>query len=294
MQDVFVSTDKISYLFECLKRYNGSTGFLVLYFAALVFILLRGTDKEKKIFIPMSVLMLITVYNPLFPLVLSKFADINSEYYRFFWMTPVLILVPYVITIIIISMLNGEIKHKKSILILMIIVFAFSSDYIYRDGICLPENIYKVPDEMIEVSELIHSDSEDEYPKAFLEYEYNMQMRQYDGKMLLTIDREDYLYAISSPYTDEMINDDQFPQYRMLAAFVRYQMVDRQKLLEAFDLTGTEYIVLTTGSTWIPPLEQEGLKVVGKTEHNTILKYELKDKTPFTLVDYSEVYEEGY
>lgn len=294
MQDVFVSTDKISYLAECLKRYSGSTGFLMLYFAALIFILIKGTDREKKIFVPMSVLMLLTVYNPLFPHVLSIFADINSEYYRFFWMTPVIILVPYTATRLIISVIYGEIQHRKLVIILTVLVFALSSNFIYKSGIVFPENIYKVPDEMIKVSEIIHADSKEEYPKAFLEYEYNMQMRQYDGKMLLTIDREDYLYAISKPYTDEMINDDQFPQYRMLAAFVRYQVVDRKKLLEAFDMTGTEYIVLTTGSTWIPALLEEGLTVVATTERNTILKYDLKDKTPFILIDYSEVYELGY
>lgn len=294
MQDVFVAQDGISYLRACLMRYNGSTGFLVLYFAALIYILIKGTDKEKKIFIPMSILMIITVYNPLFPHILSIFADINSEYYRFFWMTPVIVLVPYVMTRIIVTIMNGEIKRKKTVIVLMIIVFLVSSNFIYKSGICAPENIYKVPDEMIEISEIIHADSEDEYPKAYLEYEYNMQMRQYDGKMLLTIDREDYLYAISKPYTTEMIDDDNFPQYRILAALTRYQLVDVDKLLAAFDLTQTEYIVLTTGSTWIPVLEDAGLNVVTTTEHHTILKYTLNDKQPFSLVDYTECYENGW
>lgn len=294
MQDVFVAYDKIAYLRECLTRYNGSTGFLVLYFAALIYILIKGSNREKRIFIPVSVLSVLTVYNPLFPHILSIFADINSEYYRFFWMTPVIILVPYTVTKLILALTNGEIKHKKTIIILAVLTVMVASNCIVKSGMRLPENVYKVPNEMIKVSEIIHADSEDEYPKAFLEYEYNMQMRQYDGSMLLTIDREDYLYAILQEYTTEMIDSDEFPQYRLLAAFIRYQNVDTDKVLDALEMTKTEYVVLTTGSTWIPKLTDAGLRIVDTTEHHTILKYTLIDKTPFELVDYSECYKNGW
>lgn len=293
MQDVFVETNKIAYLRECLARYNGSTGYLVLYFAALIFILIKGTEKEKKIFIPMSVLMLITVYNPLFPHILCLFADINSEYYRFFWMSPVIILVPYVLTKMVIYLKEDKIQNKKTVIVLAILILACSSKSVFTSGIKIPENRFKMPNELIEISEIIHNDSENEYSKAFFEFEYNMQIRQYDGKMLLTIDREDYIYAMSNEYTQEMIDSDEFPQYRILAALFRYQDVDIDRLLEAFESTKTEYIVLTTGSTMIPALLDAGLTEVAKTKGHTILKYNIIDNTPFELIDYSDVYRQG-
>lgn len=294
MQDVFVKTDGIAYLRECLTRYTGSTGYLLLYFAALIFIMLKGSEKEKKIFVPMSILTIITVYNPIFPHVLSLFTKINSEYYRFFWMTPVVILVPYVLTKLILAIISGEIKNRVAVIIITALILILSSSSILKSGIRFAENIYKIPDELIEISEIIHNDSKDEYSRAFLEYEYNMQMRQYDPRMLLTIDREDYLTAVSQPYNTEQIDSDEFPQYRILAALIRYQKVDTGKLLEAFDMTGTEYIVLTTGSTMIPVLKNAGLSEIAVTKNHTVLKYELKDKTPFELVDYSECYRNGW
>lgn len=293
MQDVFVSTDKIAYLKECLTRYNGSTGYLVLYFAALIFILIKGTDKEKKIFIPMSILMLITVYNPIFPHILCMFADINSEYYRFFWMSPVIVLVPYVLTKLIICLKEDKIKNKKTVIILAVLILACSSKSVFASGMSFPENRFKMPNELIEISEIIHGDSGNEYAKAFFEFEYNMQIRQYDAKMLLTVDREDYIYAMSNEYTQEMIDSDEFPQYRIVAALFRYQDVDTDRLLEAFESTKTEYIVLTTGSTMIPELMDAGLTEVAKTKGHTILKYNLADDTPFELIDYSDVYRQG-
>lgn len=294
MQDVFVATSKISYLRECLNRYNGNTGYLVLYFALLIYILIRGNEKERKIFIPMSVLMIATVYNPVFPHILSIFADINSEYYRFFWMTPIIVLVPYVMTKLILEIIDGNIKHKWLTAIVAILIITSASNSIFKSGITLPENKYKIPNEVIAISEIIHADSDKEYPKAFLEFENNMEMRQYDAKMLLTIDREDYLYTISSDYTQEMIDSEEFPQYRLLAALIRYQNVDINKVIEALETTDTEYVVLTTGSTMIPVLTDAGLYEVGQTNKYTILKYDQQDITPFELVDYSEVYKNGW
>ena len=293
MQDLTVANQKLAYLRECLARYNGSTGFLVLYFAMLLFILVKGSDKEKKVFIPMSILLVVTVYNPVFPHLLTLFTKIDSEYYRFFWMTPVIVLVPYVATKLILALMNGEITHKKSVIALTVAIFVLAANPMFKSGMRLAENEYKVPNEMIEVSEIIHADSEREYPKAFLEYEYNMQMRQYDAKMLLTIDREDYLYAVSKEYTTQMIDDDEFPQYRLLAGLIRYQNVNPEKIVDALEMTDTEYIVLTTGSTMIPVLKREGLTEVATTKNHTILKYEQQEIEDFELVDYSGCYEEG-
>ena len=225
MPDVSVASDKIEYLFKCLEKYNGSTGFLVLFFVMLIFVAVYADDRVKRIFVPLSVVMVLTVYNPLFPLLLTKITKIDSEYYRFFWITPVVVLVPYVFTKLILAIIDGKIKNKAPVIVLALLVIVMSSKSVTESGMRIAENKYKIPNELIEISKIIHADSDKEYPKAFLEFEYNMQMRQYDAKMLLTIDREDYLYAVSNEYTTEMIDSDEFPQYRLLAGLIRYQNV---------------------------------------------------------------------
>ena len=294
MQDVFVEVSNLSYLKECLIRYSGRSAYLMLYFVALIFVALKGSKKEKQLFIPMSILLVITVYNPIFPIILNKFADINSEYYRFFWMTPIIVLVPFVATKLITELVKERSKSNTWALIIIALIFVSSSVFMYKNGIVFAENMYKIPNELIKVSEILHEDCEDEYPKAFLEYEYNMQMRQYDPKILLTIDREDYLYAVTNEYTYQMIDDDSHPQHRILAALFRYQDVEMHRLKDALEQTKTEYVVLTKGSTMIDALKAGGLSVVASTENHVILKYELEERRPYELVDYSEVYEKGW
>ena len=117
-----------------------------------------------------------------------------------------------------------------------------------------------------------------------------MQMRQYDPKMLLTIDREDYMYAVSNSYSDEMLNDEAHPQYRLLAAIVRNQNVDEQDFLNSLEQTKTEYVVLNKNSSRVDYLEKAGLKNIGETENHVVYRYELIEPYEFELVDYSVVY----
>lgn len=298
MVNVNIKSDGIKYLFLCLSKYMGNTAYVLLFFGLLIFILIYGNEKEKKMFIPIGITMVLTVYNPLFPVILGKITDISSEYYRFFWIAPILFLVPYCITKLVLVLSDENIsdgikKSRPVVCALILLVICISSDFLYKDGIDIAENIYKVPDELIEISEIIHKDCPDEYPKAFLEYEYNMQMRQYDPKMLLTIDREDYINAVTEEIPSEKVYDDYAPQYRILAAIVRGQQVETPNLLDGFELSKTEYVVLSKGNVFINRLEVAGLSVVAETENHIILKYHLNERKPFELVDYSDIYEKG-
>ena len=209
---ISVAERGLDYLRLCLDIYSENCAFLMLYFLALVFLCIKGSELEKRIFIPCGLVLLLTVYNPVCPVILMHFFDVNSEYYRFFWIAPAIILVPYV-AVRLVMMLDAPAK-RVGLAVLIAIMIIMSGNFLYGSGYVPSENIYKMPNELIEVSEIIHNDTNKEYPKAFLEYEYNMQMRQYDPKILLTVDREEYLYATSMNYTDEMLQDETHPQYK--------------------------------------------------------------------------------
>ncbi len=232
--------------------------------------------------------MILTVYNPIAPVILDKFFDVNSEYYRFFWITPIIVLVPYVAVKLI---LNSEGAGQRALVSAVIVcIFLLSGNFLYKNGVRWAENIYKMPDEMLEISGMIHEDTELEYPKVFLEYEYNMQMRQYDPKLLLTVDREDYLYAVANDFTEEQLEDESYPQYKIIAALIKYQEVETEDFLNAMEETHTEYVVLDKNNSMLSYLENAGLETVGETETHRIMKYELKEPYEFELVDYSVVY----
>jgi len=285
-----VTEQGLNYLRECLNLYGDTCAFLVLYVLALIFVCAKGSRLEKQIFLPSGVMLLLTVYNPLFPVVLNSFFDVNNEYYRFFWITPVVILVPYIATKLVLMMSTPAAKSAMAVALVLIMII--SGNFLYKNGYQKAENIYKMPGELMEISQLLHENTDKEYPKVLLEYEYNMQMRQYDPKILLTIDREDYLFANTNDYSGEMLSDAEHPQYKLLAVMARVQTVDvmPETFEEACEQTHTDFVVISNDSNLHSYLQHAGLYPVATTENHVIYKYNLTEPYAFELVDYTPVY----
>jgi len=286
MQGVNVFENGIGYMLKCLNLYTSGTGYFAMYLLAVIFILIKGDERERRIFLPQAVVLLVTVYNPFVPIVIDKFFDVSSEYYRLFWIAPVIVLVPYAATKIIFDFSAGSKRIFSYVLITAF--FVLGGNFVYGKGINVAHNIYKIPDELIEISDIIHKDSGTEYTRAFFEYEYNMEIRQYDPKMLLCIDREDYLYAVNYSYTEEMLEDESKPQNTILALLARNQNVFEDDFTDALDATDTQYVVLTKGHPQTSFVKDAGLYEIGDTMYHTIFRYDLKEPKEYELVDYSE------
>lgn len=285
MQGVNVFENGIGYLHRCLELYGSGTGFLVMYVLAVVIVIAKGDKREQKIFLPSALMLLVTVYNPIVPIIIDRIFDVSSEYYRLFWITPVIVLVPYAVVRLIETAHTGRDKLITSIIVA--VMFIAGGNFVYGKGLDIAENIYKIDDELIEISAMIHEDSDTEYTRAFFEYEYNMEIRQYDPKMLLCVDREDYIYAVNYSYTEEMLQDESKPVNNILALLVRNQKVDMDDFINALESTKTEYVVLTKGHPQIRAVKAAGLRQIGQTGFHVILKYDLKEPAEYELVDYT-------
>lgn len=285
MQSINIYEKGIGYLSAVMSVYMDSCAYFALYLLGLVYILIKGDKREKEIFIPSSVLMILTVYNPVVPFFLNKLFDVNSEYYRLFWIAPVIVLAGYISTKLITG--AGSKKEKTAMVVFLLVLGLCAGNFAYKDGYTSAENIYQIPDELIEISELIHENSDVSYPKAFFEYEYNMQIRQYDPKIQLTIDRDDYIRAVTEDYPEDMIENDECPQYRILAALVRGQNVDRDAFLWALENTKTEYIVISKGNLKEDFLKEAGLTAIAETQNHVIYHYDVVEPYIYEPVDYS-------
>ena len=286
MQGVNVFENGIGYLLKTLGMYTSGTGFFAMYLIGLLTVLVAGKKRDRQLFLPQAVMLLVTVYNPLTPLILDRIFDVSGEYYRLFWIAPVIILVPYVCAM----MMTRENKGWENVIfaVLIIAMFIVGGNYVYAKGYDAAENIYKIPDELIGISDIIHRDSDTEYVRAFFEYEYNMEIRQYDPKMLLPVDREDYIYAVNYSYTDEMLSDEGKPSDRLLALLVRNQKISKDDLTEALEATDTSYVVLSKGHPQAAFIRSAGLYELAETQTHIIYKYDLEDPYEYSLVDYSD------
>ena len=289
MQTLNINDAGFSYIFKCLGYYGEGNVYLTFYLIALAFVCIKGDRRERGIFLPPSAMMLITVFNPVFPLVLNSFFDVNKEYYRFFWMLSLLTLISYASVKLILDFQKNAVRKLLTAAVILCI-FISGGTFVYDGGYLKAENIYKMPGELPAITSMIHKDSKAKYPRAMFEYDYNMQVRQYDASILLPCDREAYLNAVSGGLDYTEISADENYYNRLLAVAALNMRLDREMFLEGMEQTGTEYFVLTNGSNMINYLLDMGLTVVGKTANHTVLHYELKERKDFELADYGEVW----
>ena len=369
MQELNIAEAGFGYIFKCIGAYYEGNIYFLLYIISLVFLAFavcgkrwvsgaaggaededrhagnRDMSRMGEIFLPQFIMMALTVYNPLFPVALNSFFDVNKEYYRFLWMSPVIICIAATGVLLIFDFTGGEEqeeaseavgkqddnafgeknrkkqkenglhKSKSGVRTLPAVVFFIclliaGGTYLYRDGYIVSPNVYHMPTEIPEVAEIIHKDADqrlyfdsdtdreegvsptcgNEYPRAMFEYDFQMQMRQYDAGILLSCDREQYLRALAGEVTYDTALEDGNYTDRLLAAVALGIRIPEDDLVSALENTGTEYIVVSTMGGMIPYYREAGLTVVGETANHTVLHYEAETPVRFTLPDYSEVW----
>lgn len=295
MQNLSVVEKGIGYLWLALATYSESCVYILMYIAALIFVLIKGTKLDKGIFIPQAIMLALTVYNPIFPIVLNKFFDVNNEYYRFFWIAPIVILVAYICTQIS-EMHFGYLRIIVCLTALLLIIGG--GNFLYKDGYIKSPNIYKMPTEVPKIAEMIHEDARgrydgDYYPRGIFEFDYEMCLRQYDASIMMTCDREAYLNAVQGRLDMETILAEENLENRVLGVVVLNIMLPPDMFKEGLEATGTEYVCVSTGNTTICDYlgGRCGLREVGKTENHTLYHYELEENEGWRLPDYSDVWE---
>ena len=290
MQTLNVNEAGISYIFRCIGYYAEGTLYLLMYLMVIIFIAAKGKKRERLIFLPQAAAGLLSVFNPVFPVVLNRFFDVNKEYYRFFWMFPVITAIAWAATDIVFRFSKNAVRGFIISLILLCI-FGTAGNFIYENGYTANTNIYQMPAELLQVCDIIHADSDEEFPKVMAEYDYNMQIRQYDASILLACDREQYIDAITNGVDSEAIHAEENYENRLLAVVGRGVRIDAEAFKKALDETGTEYLVLTRGSDIADFCEEIGLAGVGHTANRSVYRYRLKERKDFELADYTGVWE---
>ncbi len=235
-----------------------------------------------------ALMMLLTVFNPIFPLLVNRFFDVNKEYYRFFWLAPVTISVPYAVSDFIGSRKEwaGKILAFAAILL---ILFGCGS-YAYRDGYTIAGE-YKVDPEVIQVSGIIHEHSDQEYPRAICDFNLEMELRQYDASIMLTATRQQYLEAVTFAETDEQVKERNKYVNLVLDVVALNKDIPVSDFLEGMEQTNTEFVVVSKASPMLSYLEEKaGLIRKGETAGRVVLCCDLPEKKVNELADYTDLW----
>lgn len=252
MGSISLNEKGLSFVYACLREFGGETYFVGFFLIAMIYIMMRKNDKERYLFCKVPVFLFLTIYNPFLANRAMHLMNMSAEFYRFFWILPIGLLLAYVCVRM--TEKTEKIVFRSVFVFALILIIMFSGTPVISalSELKIPENKYKVPDELLAACEIIHRDAgQGVFPVAAFEYDYNTLVRQYDGTICLSLDRDLYLLELgSNTVTTRDLTEEEITNQRIIIQVIQNQNLEIDPLMFAAALhaTETEYLVISKES----------------------------------------------
>lgn len=180
--------ENIKIIKQTFLEFQGTGMYIALFFISMLYIFIKEDNKKVKAFLVyFPIIILLITLNPIFNKLVEKILT-DSVYWRVYWMLPLGIVIAYAGVKFINNKKANLTKVISSIAIIVIIIM--SGKLIYnKDNYKKFGNMYKVPDEVLEVVEIIRQGNE-ENKKALTSEQLVPYIRQVDASIELAFRRE--------------------------------------------------------------------------------------------------------
>jgi hypothetical protein len=234
----------IGYLNE---KFWGSSGYFILLAISLIFILARkNTESRGKIMALYSVLILFgVIYNPVVAAVAAGrfMSEDVAAYMRIFYLLPLMSVIAYAITEYYAEQWADKGRREKVTAAVIICITIILSGQLYsKDMYVKADNIYKISQDALEISDIIQEDKTDDKARAVLPSDENIcyGVRQYTDEIIV------------AGYTEEFDSNRSFKEYE-----------------ESRDFS---YVVIEKDSTMDSILEKNGYTRLGESDSYLVYK----------------------
>ena len=146
-------------IIEIFKAYNGTGYYCILFIIALIYLWFTEEDKRiRALLIYTPTVIQILFFTPIFYMIYNRLDD--GTYYRILWLLPMTVVIAYagckVIGI-----------HTRVGLALLSAILVMSGTYVYKSVyMTRAENEYHIPQEVVEVCEIIKPEEGKEHDDA--------------------------------------------------------------------------------------------------------------------------------
>ena len=173
MAGLSIKENGLQFVWLCLQNYWGSCLFLLFFAAGILWSLFCHRKQEARIFLGYAVFLILTAYNPFLVSYLVPKIDFENEYYRLFWILPVLPGVAYYAVRLIFALKKRWTKILLTLVFCVVLAAAGTPLQGVVQNFALAENIYKVPNDLRAVCDVIHEDYGKEQPRVIFDGSLN-------------------------------------------------------------------------------------------------------------------------
>lgn len=186
--------------------FNWESGIFVLALCAMLYLWKKGKENHANIFFYIYAVLFLCAMNPILMMGVTEIVE-SSTQVRFYWMIPYHV----IIGVALLCVLDSLKSKKKRILLLGIAILGL---WIIGDDTLLiqhklPENIYYCPEEVIQISKILHEETQNEQVVSLIVHsDYKAYMRQYDPSIIIPVEyscMNDFLF--SNAEIDSMVKE---------------------------------------------------------------------------------------
>ena len=183
--------DGVNRVWKVVQQYNGQSIIPIIILIGILFLVVREKKNTNYLIVYLGVLLL--TFNEVTYYLIRKLGE-GMTYYRFLWMIPMVIISAYVIMKLF-EMINGR-KRKVFAAGICVLCFAMTSGISMQQFFQFPENIYQMPQNTVDVCDIIEKDRQEKSPVTVLADNSIMYgIREYNANIQKVMEEDDgYLW----------------------------------------------------------------------------------------------------
>lgn len=239
-------------IMEIFKSYGGTGFFTILFLLSLIYLGYAEEDKRVKtilVYIPAIIFLLFFI--PLFYLLYNTLD--NGTYYRILWLIPMTVIIAY-------AGCKAIGHHTRLGVIVGCIVLIISGTYVYNSQyISKAENLYHLPQETVDICEMIMPEEGEERVWALFPVEQVHFVRQYTT-------------TIQMPFGRENLVETWYYEHHPLYTLLQQEVIPVDELSELSIENYCNYIILLKTMEVEGDLEEYGIELIGETENYLVYR----------------------
>ena len=242
---------------ETYAQYNGMAMHMGVFLAALLFLHVfhkTKTERANAYFLSgYTVMFFMIFFCPLTAKIIMEYCIGANVYWRMFWILPISVVVAYAFA----ASLRETVRWKRAVLMTgMALAIMVTGSAVYTsENFTKAQNIYKLPQEAIDVCQIINEDAREndiEEKRAIVVNELLSYIRQYDGSIQMP-------YGRNALKGEKLTNKNSKKIFKLMCN----PQVDWQNLVKSAEKGAYNYLVYYRDETVEQELQDLGYKRIG-------------------------------
>ena len=232
----------LSYFHTTFLGFWWNVLYIVPYLGCLFYIIQKKDEELKQIFVWPFFISLVTIFNPFIMEWVLKKLGWRDRYSRFYWIITVMFLCAFMGAKLIVKQKKGA---ERNILVLFLLCFLYLCSG-RATAIELDDNVYKIDQSVIEVSDMIGRNKDTKNPVVLCDADLYYWLRQYDPSVVLAVSNKVMdLYRFQS--ASGIDPEEQYKNNkRALSMFTRGVEIDPETANKLLKKNKVQYFVRNT------------------------------------------------